>query len=66
MINVCIADNQPVVHFGVVSYFKDHNEIRITHSVTHLNDVLDIFENRKGRCFGYRFGVRRSSEHQCS
>ena len=47
MINVCIADNQPVVHFGVVSYFKDHNEIRITHNVTHLDNVLDILKTEQ-------------------
>ena len=47
MINVCIADNQPVVHFGVISYFKDHNEIRITHNVAHLDNVLEILKTEK-------------------
>jgi DNA-binding NarL/FixJ family response regulator len=47
MINVCIADNQPVVHFGVVSYFKGHNEIRITHNVKHLDNVIDILKTEQ-------------------
>lgn len=47
MINVCIADNQPVVHFGVVSYFKGHSEIRISHNVTHLDNVMDILKTEQ-------------------
>jgi DNA-binding NarL/FixJ family response regulator len=47
MINVCIADNQPVVHFGINCYFKDHNEIRIKHTVTHLDNVLDVLKTEQ-------------------
>ena len=41
MISVCLADNLPVVHYGVKSYFKDHPEIKIT---THIGSYLMIPE----------------------
>jgi len=42
MIKVCIADNFPVVHFGVKSYFKDHAEISIVANVGNFLMVRDI------------------------
>ena len=33
MITVCLADNYPVVHYGVKSYFKDHPEISVVSNV---------------------------------
>lgn len=42
MIKVCLADNQPVVHFGVKSYFKDHSEISIVGHVGNYNMILDL------------------------
>jgi two-component system response regulator FimZ (fimbrial Z protein) len=42
MIKVCIADNYPVVHFGVKSYFKDHAEISIVANVGNFLMVRDI------------------------
>lgn len=44
MIKVCLADNQPVVHFGVKSYFKDHSEISIVGHVGNYNMVLDMLK----------------------
>jgi hypothetical protein len=38
MIKVCLADNYPVVHFGVKSYFKDHAEISLVANVGNFND----------------------------
>lgn len=46
MIRVCIADNQPVVHFGVKSYFKESTEISIVGHVGNYNMILDILKIR--------------------
>ncbi len=43
MIKVCVADNYPVVHFGIKSYFKDHKEILIVANIGNfsmLNEIL--------------------------
>jgi DNA-binding NarL/FixJ family response regulator len=42
MIKVCLADNHPVVHFGVKSYFKDHDEISIIANVGNFLMVRDM------------------------
>jgi two-component system response regulator FimZ (fimbrial Z protein) len=42
MIKVCLADNHPVVHFGVKSYFKDHDEISIIANVGNFIMVRDM------------------------
>ena len=42
MIKVCLADNHPVVHFGVKSYFKDNNEISIVANVGNFMMVRDL------------------------
>ena len=42
MIKVCLADNYPVVHFGVKSYFKDHSDISITANVGSFLMIRDI------------------------
>ena len=39
MINVCIADNQPVVIQGLKCFFKDHSNISISDSIFHLKDI---------------------------
>jgi two-component system response regulator FimZ (fimbrial Z protein) len=46
MINVCLADNYPVVHFGVKSYFKDHPEISIVSNVGSFYMVPDALRNK--------------------
>lgn len=42
MIKVCLADNHPVTHYGVKSYFKDHTDISIVANVGNLLMVRDI------------------------
>jgi DNA-binding NarL/FixJ family response regulator len=42
MIKVCLADNYPVVHFGVKSYFKDHEEISMVANVGNFLMIRDI------------------------
>ena len=47
MINVCLADNYPVVHFGVKSYFKDHPEISVVSNVGSFFMVPDALRNKE-------------------
>jgi DNA-binding NarL/FixJ family response regulator len=46
MIKVCIADNFPVVHFGVKSYFKDNADISIVANVGNFLMVRDILQTK--------------------
>lgn len=47
MINVCLADNYPVVHYGVKSYFKDHPEISVVSNVGNFFMVPDALRNKE-------------------
>jgi DNA-binding NarL/FixJ family response regulator len=47
MIKVCIADNYPVVHFGIKSYFKDHAEISLVANVGSFSMVPDILQTKE-------------------
>ncbi len=47
MIKVCLADNYPVTHFGVKSYFKDHDEISIVANVGNFSMVQTSSKTRK-------------------
>jgi two-component system response regulator FimZ (fimbrial Z protein) len=47
MIKVCLADNYPVVHFGVKSYFKDSADIAIVANVGNFLMVKDILLNKE-------------------
>jgi len=47
MIKVCLADNYPVVHFGVKSYFKDHADISIVANVGNFSMVKDVLYNKE-------------------
>lgn len=47
MINVCVADNYPVVHFGIKSYFKDHSEISIVSNVGNFFMVPDAIRTKE-------------------
>lgn len=47
MINVCLADNYPVVHFGVKSYFKDHADISIVSNVGNLSMIDEVLKTKK-------------------
>jgi len=42
MIKVCLADNHPVVHYGVKSYFKDHDDISIVANIGNFLMVRDV------------------------
>lgn len=47
MITVCLADNFPVVHFGIKSYFKDHSDIEIVSNVGSFYMVPDALRNKE-------------------
>ena len=47
MINVCVADNFPVVHFGMKAYFKDHGDISIVSNVGNFFMVPDALRNKE-------------------
>jgi DNA-binding NarL/FixJ family response regulator len=46
MISVCLADNLPVVHYGVKSYFKDHSEINITSNIGSFLMIPEALKNK--------------------
>lgn len=46
MIKVCFADNYPVVHFGVKSYFKDSSEISIVANVGNFSMIEDVIQTK--------------------
>lgn len=47
MINVCLADNFPVVHFGIKSYFKDHSDISIVSNIGNFSMIQDALKTKK-------------------
>ena len=47
MIKVCLADNYPVVHFGVKSYFREHADISIVANVGNFSMVRDVLQNKE-------------------
>ena len=47
MINVCLADNFPVVHFGIKSYFKEHDEIAIVSNIGHFSMLEEALKNKE-------------------
>lgn len=47
MIKVCIADNQPVVLLGIISYFKDNPRIEVPLKATSLEELNLLLEIKK-------------------
>lgn len=47
MINICLADNYPVVHYGVKSYFKEHAEISIVSNVGNFSMIEEVLKSKK-------------------
>lgn len=46
MIKVCLADNHPVVQFGVKSYFKDNSDISLVGVVSNLDDLDEMLKKK--------------------
>jgi two-component system, NarL family, response regulator, fimbrial Z protein, FimZ len=47
MIKVGIADNQPVVHFGIESFFKGHHNINIVGHYSNFSELAEVLDNEK-------------------
>lgn len=47
MIKICVADNFPVVHFGVKSYFKDHSDISIVANIGNFSMLNEILQTKE-------------------
>lgn len=47
MIKVCVADNYPVVHFGIKSYFKDHSDISIVANIGNYSMLNEILQTKE-------------------
>lgn len=45
MIQVCVADNHPVVCFGVSSFFYNHPTIQVTNSFSNYTSVLNYLKS---------------------
>ncbi|GGB82399.1 helix-turn-helix transcriptional regulator [Flavobacterium suaedae] len=46
MIKLCLADNHPVVHYGMKSYFKEKPEFNFTGVVDDFNSLLDAMHKK--------------------
>jgi two-component system response regulator FimZ (fimbrial Z protein) len=46
MIKVCVADNHPVVHYGIKSYFREHSKISISGSFSNYQEVAESLKTK--------------------
>ncbi|WP_296148324.1 response regulator transcription factor [uncultured Flavobacterium sp.] len=46
MIKVCLADNHPVVHYGIKAFLKDNSEISIVGQAENYNDLEEILSKK--------------------
>lgn len=47
MIKVCVADNFPVVHYGIKSFFKDHSDISIVANIGNFSMLKEILQSEE-------------------
>ena len=47
MIRVCTADNQPIVRFGLKTYFKENADIEVVAQASDLDELVSILEDKK-------------------
>lgn len=47
MINISIADNQPVVMHGIKCFFKNHSDISVSDTIYRLKDIEDSLQSKK-------------------
>ncbi|NHM01799.1 response regulator transcription factor [Flavobacterium difficile] len=50
MITLCLADNSPVVHLGIQTYFKNSATIKVTDVVSNFDDLLAKIETGSINC----------------
>ena len=43
---MCIADNQPIVHYGIKNYFDGNPDFLVVSNVKTFNGILESIENR--------------------
>lgn len=46
MIKVCLADNYPVIHQGVKSYFRNHSQINIEANVNNFSMLSELLQKK--------------------
>ncbi len=46
MIKLCLADNHPVVHYGMKSYFKENSDFNFVGVVNNLDSLIDILSKK--------------------
>ncbi|MFP9118783.1 LuxR C-terminal-related transcriptional regulator [Flavobacterium sp. RNTU_13] len=46
MIKLCLADNHPVVHYGMKSFFNDNPQISFVGVVNNLDGLLDVLNKK--------------------
>jgi DNA-binding NarL/FixJ family response regulator len=46
MIKMCIADNQPIVHYGIKNYFDGNPDFLVVSNVKTFDGILEAIENR--------------------
>jgi len=46
MIRICLADNHPIVHYGIKSYFKDNSEMHIVGQVENYNALEELLSKK--------------------
>ncbi|MGV7107081.1 response regulator transcription factor [Flavobacterium sp. U410] len=47
MIRVCTADNQPIVRYGLKTYFKENADIEVVAQASDLDELVSILEDKK-------------------
>jgi DNA-binding NarL/FixJ family response regulator len=46
MVKIFLADNQPVVHYGLGAFLKNSTSIKLVEGVSNFNDLLSILKNK--------------------
>lgn len=46
MIRLCLADNHPIVHYGMKCFFRDNTEFSFAGVVKNFDDLLDILSEK--------------------
>ena len=47
MIHICLADNFPIVHYGVGSFFKNHSQIQVVSSISNYDLLVEELKIKK-------------------
>ena len=50
MVALCLADNSPVVHLGIQTYFKDSSSIKIVEVVSNFDELQSKIDTSSIDC----------------